>query len=52
MKLWYEIAVDEQKKELREYKKRAKVQEAQVQLPQIEAVPLTIEDAKEELYPG
>ncbi len=44
MKLWYEIAVDEQKKELREYKKKAKAQEAQVQLLQIEAIPLTFEE--------
>jgi DNA-binding CsgD family transcriptional regulator len=44
MKLWFEIAVDEQKKELREYKKRAKAQEAQVQLPQVELIPLTVEE--------
>jgi hypothetical protein len=37
----YEKAVDEQKKELREYKKRAK---SQTQLPQVEPVPLIIED--------
>ena len=37
----YEKAVDEQKKELREYKKRAK---SQPQLPEVEPVPLTIED--------
>ncbi len=34
----YELAVEEQKKELREYKKRAKAQ-----LPQVEPVPMTIE---------
>jgi hypothetical protein len=33
-----------QKKELREYKKKAKAQEAQIQLPQVEPVPLTIEE--------
>jgi hypothetical protein len=38
MRFWYERAVDEQKRELREYKKRAKAQ-----LPQVEPVPLTIE---------
>ena len=37
----YEKAVDEQKKELREYKKRAK---SQIQLPEVEPVPLTIEE--------
>lgn len=36
MKLWYEIAVDEQKKELKDYKKRLKAS-------QIELVPMTIE---------
>ena len=36
MKFWYECAVDEQKKELREYKKRLKAS-------QIELVPMTIE---------
>ena len=36
----YEKAVDEQKKELREYKKRAK---SQTQLPEVEPVPLTVE---------
>jgi DNA-binding CsgD family transcriptional regulator len=39
MKLWYEIAVDEQKKELKEYKKKLKTQGAL-----IEPVPLTIEE--------
>ncbi len=39
IRYWYERAVDEQKKELREYRKKQKVQEAQV-----EPVPLTIED--------
>ena len=37
----YENAVYEQKKELREYKKRAK---SQTQLPEVEPVPLTIEE--------
>ena len=36
MRYWYERAVDEQKKELREYKKKQKAQ--------IEPVPLTIEE--------
>ena len=40
MDVEYEMAVTEQKTELREYKKRAK---SQTQLPQIEPVPLTIE---------
>jgi hypothetical protein len=35
MRYWYERAVDEQKKELREYKKKLKAQEALPQLPQI-----------------
>jgi hypothetical protein len=35
----YELAVEEQKKELREYKRKAKAQ-----LPQVEPVPLTIEE--------
>lgn len=38
----YEMAVTEQKKELKEYKKRAKAQ-----LPQVEPVPLTIESIEE-----
>lgn len=41
MSYWYERAVDEQKKELRKYKKRAKTQ---IQLPYVESVPLTIEE--------
>jgi len=41
MRYWYERAVDEQKKELREYKKK---QKAQNQLPQVEPVPMAIED--------
>ena len=36
MAYWYEQAVDEQKAELRQYKKRAKAQ--------VEPVPLTIEE--------
>jgi hypothetical protein len=34
MRFWYERAVDEQKKELREYKKKLKAQEDQAQLSQ------------------
>jgi hypothetical protein len=41
MERWYERAVDEQRAELRVYKKRAK---SQTQLPQVEPVPLTIEE--------
>jgi len=41
MSYWYERAVDEQKKELRDYRKGAK---AQVQPPHVEPVPLTIEE--------
>jgi len=41
MSYWYERAVDEQKKELRDYKKRAKTQ---IQLTHVEPVPLTIEE--------
>jgi hypothetical protein len=37
MAYWYEQAVDEQKRELREYKKKAKSQ------PKIDHIPLTIE---------
>jgi Helix-turn-helix of insertion element transposase len=51
MGYWYERAADEQKKELREYKKKAKT-EAQPQPLQIEPVPLTIEDIKEDLSQG
>jgi len=39
MRFWYEEAVDEQKAELRQYKKKAKAQGVQ-----IEPVPLTIEE--------
>jgi DNA-binding CsgD family transcriptional regulator len=39
MKFWYECAVDEQKKELKDYKKRLKAQEAS----RIELAPMTIE---------
>jgi lipocalin len=39
MGYWYERAVDEQKAELRQYKKKAKAQ-----LLQVEPVPLTIEE--------
>jgi len=41
MRYWYERAVDEQKRELRDYKKKAKTQ---IQLPHVEPVPLTIEE--------
>ena len=39
MERWYERVVDEQKAELRQYKKKLKGQ-----LPQVEPVPLTIEE--------
>jgi hypothetical protein len=48
MRFWYERAVDEQKKELREYKKKAKAQDAHAQLPQVEPVPLTVERIEED----
>jgi len=41
MTYWYEQAVDEQRAELRQYKKRVKTQ---TQLPQVEPVTLTIEE--------
>lgn len=41
MDVEYEMAVTEQKKELKEYKKRAK---SQTQLPQGEPVSLTVEE--------
>jgi DNA-binding CsgD family transcriptional regulator len=41
MRFWYEQAVDEQRAELRQYKKKLK---AQNQLPLVEPVPLTIEE--------
>jgi DNA-binding CsgD family transcriptional regulator len=49
MRFWYDRAVDEQKKELRDFKKKEKAQEEQIQLPQIEPMPLTIEDVEEDL---
>ena len=49
MRFWYEQAVDEQKKELKEYKKKAK---SQTQLREVEPVPLTIEDVVDELSKG
>ena len=52
MRFWYEQAVDEQKKELREYKKRMKSQEPQTQLTQVELVPLTIEPTEDDLSQG
>ena len=39
MAFWYEMAVDEQRKELRESKKRKKLQEGLPHLPQIELTP-------------
>ena len=45
----YEKAVDEQKKELRDYKKRAKTQ---TQHPQVEHVPMTIEKIEKDLPQG
>jgi hypothetical protein len=47
----YEQAVNEQKKELRDFKKKEKAQEEQIQLPQIEPIPFTIEDVEENLPP-
>jgi hypothetical protein len=47
MRFWYEQAVGEQKKELREYKKKAKALP-----PQIEPIPLTIEEIEEDLPKG
>jgi DNA-binding CsgD family transcriptional regulator len=41
MRYWYERAVDEQKRELRDYKKKAKTQ---IQLPHVVPVHLTIEE--------
>jgi len=49
MGYWYERAVDEQKKELRDYRKKAK---SQTQHPQVELIPLTIEEIEEDLPPG
>ena len=39
MRYWYERAVDEQKAEIRQYKKKMKTQH-----PAVEPVPLTIEE--------
>ncbi|MEI2761974.1 hypothetical protein [Methanothrix soehngenii] len=50
MAFWYEHAVDEQKKELREFKKRLKNQEAK--LPQVELIPEPIEDDESEKNPS
>jgi len=47
MKLWYEMAVDEQERELREFKKRQKAQKVKVEL-----VPLKVEPAEEALSQG
>jgi hypothetical protein len=43
MRFWYECAVDEQKRELRDYKKKEK---EKAQIPKIETVPITIEEIK------
>jgi DNA-binding CsgD family transcriptional regulator len=50
MAFWYEHAVDEQKKELREFKKRLKNKEAK--LPQVELIPEPIEDDESEKNPS
>ena len=50
MRYWYEQAVAEQKRELKEYRKRAKLQEA-TQLPQIELAP-AIEEGEDDLTQG
>jgi hypothetical protein len=47
MRYWYERAVDEQKKELREFKKKEKPQ-----LPRIEPIPITIEEIEEDPSQG
>ena len=49
MRFWYEEAVEEQKKELREFKKKAKTQ---TQFSQVEPVPMTIEEIEEGLSQG
>jgi DNA-binding CsgD family transcriptional regulator len=49
MRYWYELAVDEQKREIREYKRKMK---SQTQLPHIEPVPLTIEAVEEDIPQG
>lgn len=43
LRFWYDRAVDEQRAELRQYKRKLKAQEAQTQITQLEAVPLTVE---------
>jgi hypothetical protein len=48
----YEQAVSDQKKELRDFKKKEKALEEQIQLPQIEPISLTIEDIEEDLPQG
>ena len=52
MDVEYEIAVTEQKKELKDYKKKVKATESQTQLPQVEPVPLTIESVEEDISQG
>lgn len=52
MAFWYEYAVDEQKKELREYKKKLKARGAKFPLPQVELIPEPIEDDESEKNPS
>ena len=47
MSYWYERAVDEHKKELRDFKKKLKAQEAIPQLPQIELIPASENGAED-----
>jgi DNA-binding CsgD family transcriptional regulator len=47
MRYWFDRAVDEQKKELREFKKKEKPQ-----LPRIEPMPIIIEEIEEDLPQG
>ena len=49
MGYWYERAVDEQKAELRQYKKKTKTQS---QLPRIEPMPIIIKEIEEDLLRG
>lgn len=44
MRYWYNRAVDEQRAELRQYKKKLKSQEGQNQLPHVQPVPLIIDE--------
>jgi len=49
LRFWYDRAVDEQRAELRQYKKKLKIQENQAHLSQTEIAPLTVELVEEEL---